>query len=110
MVDDRTRVEPSLTLLRSDQAVFRRLAEGQGGVLLHLDTAAYHGVNEFGAAIWERLSEPRTFSDLLDSLADDLTQPPSGWRDDVRNFVAGLVDRGLVLVGVDDDRVAGRSS
>ena len=33
------------------------LAEGEGGVLLHLDSGQYHGVNPVGLAIWELLED-----------------------------------------------------
>ena len=42
-MDDAARIVPN------PRAVYRKLADGAGGVVLHLDTAAYHGVNETGA-------------------------------------------------------------
>jgi hypothetical protein len=95
---------------RGDRAVYRRLAAGEGGVLLHLDTAAYHGVNEFGTVVWDRLERPMTLQDLLDDLGRELRDAPPTWRDDVRGFIQDLSDRDLLtLTQAPPDRPEGQS-
>jgi hypothetical protein len=83
-------------LARSPRAVHRRLSEGEGSVLLHLDTAAYHGLNDVGTAIWERLERPSTLDELYGALEGQLDGAPPTWRDDVRAFVEALLERDLL--------------
>ena len=47
MTDEGTgvRIERDQMIRPNPRSTFRELAEGSGGVLLHLDTAAYHGLN-----------------------------------------------------------------
>lgn len=84
------------TVRRSDRAVCRRLADKQGAVVLHLDTAAYHGVNEFGALVWDRLAQEQTCGQLLTGLRQELDAPPPGWEGEVVAFLAALAERDLV--------------
>ena len=90
MIDATTKVH------RNPRAVFRRLAEGSGGVLLHLDSTQYHGVNEVGAAIWELTEEDVAFGDLLTALRGRLDDPPADLEADVESFLRELEERGLV--------------
>ena len=89
-------IEPDLMLRQSPRVVFRKLAEGSGGVLLHLDTAAYHGLNEFGAVIWSSLQEGVCFRSLLQDLRAELDEVPPSFEQDLAEFVTALSDRGLV--------------
>ena len=56
---------PDVLVRPNPRAVYRDLADGAGGVVLHLDTAVYHGVNAFGAHVWSSLGEGVTFADLM---------------------------------------------
>jgi hypothetical protein len=90
-------IGPDVTIRQSSRAVFRRLAEGSGGVLLHLDTAAYHGLNDFGVLVWT--SVPRdglAFKSLLDTLSAQVNEVPPQFESDISEFVQGLRERGLV--------------
>lgn len=49
-----------------------------------------------GGAIWRRLSEPRTLSELCAEVSAEFAVRPADVREDVRKFVALLVKRGLV--------------
>lgn len=90
-IDDATRIVPN------PRAVYRKLADGAGGVVLHLDTAAYHGVNETGAYIWSLLEEQGvSLSDLVARLQADMDGAPPALADEVRAFVAALLERDLV--------------
>jgi hypothetical protein len=88
-------LDPSTTILRSDRVEYRSLGDGEGGVLLHLDTAAYHGVNEVGALIWT-LIEGITFQELLHELRARLSDIPPGFEEDIADFIEDLIDRNLV--------------
>ena len=87
-------IDPSTKIVRNERVVFRNLAEG--AVLLHLDTAAYHGVNEMGAAIWERLEAGPTFSELVAGVREDVDDAPPELDDEVGAYVEQLAERGLV--------------
>jgi hypothetical protein len=77
---------------------FRRLADGEGAVLLHLDTAAYHGLNEVGTFIWGTLDSGVTFPELIDRLRAALKDPPDTLEADIRAFLDELAERDLILV------------
>lgn len=90
-------IDPTTKVHRNDRVVFRNLPEG--AVLLHLDTAAYHGVNEVGAAIWELLEPSPAFGELVEQLRGKLDDPPDDLEGDVTAYVEDLAERGLVRVG-----------
>ncbi len=87
---------------RNPRVVSKRLAEGKGAVLLHLDTTAYHSVNEVGAAIWEILEEPSSLRALLDDLRRGFPDAPAELSRDVGAFVDDLLERELLLEGGDE--------
>jgi hypothetical protein len=94
-------IEPTTTVRRSPRATFRRLDDGSA-VILHLDTAQYHGVNEVGAVIWELTEPGPTFEDLVGAVRATIDEPPADLESDVEEFVYALKERGLIdLVSVD---------
>jgi hypothetical protein len=64
-------IDPSTTLAKNENVAFRRLAEGEGGVLLHLESGEYHGINEVGCLIWELVDGERTVDGLVVALGED---------------------------------------
>jgi hypothetical protein len=90
-------MEPSTTVTRSPRAAYRQLTDGSA-VILHLDTAAYHSVNETGAAIWEVLEHASTVGAVIDELGSRLDQTPPSLPDDVSEFLGALAERGLVTL------------
>src|SRR5437763_870542 len=56
-------LDASTTVARHPRVVFRQLGGETGGVVLHLGTAAYHGVNEMGALVFGlwRLTGPVSY-------------------------------------------------
>jgi hypothetical protein len=82
---------------RSERAVFRELADGTG-VLLHLDSTAYHGVNRIGVLIWSLIDEGTTLSRLTDDVRSRVMDPPPEIADDVEEFVRDLSSRELIVV------------
>jgi hypothetical protein len=89
-------IEATTVLRRNPRVEYRSMGEGEGGVLLHLDTAAYHGLNEVGALIWRLLEEPKAFDTLLLELRDRLEQLPPGFEEEIGQFITELTERGLV--------------
>jgi Coenzyme PQQ synthesis protein D (PqqD) len=89
-------IESDTRLRRNPQVVYRELAD-EGGVLLHLETAQYHGVNETGLAIWELLDGERTVADVVADLRVRLDDAPAALEEDVVEFLSALSARGLAV-------------
>jgi Coenzyme PQQ synthesis protein D (PqqD) len=89
-------IQPESTVQHDPRVVFRRLAGEEGGVLLHLDTANYHGVNGIGAAIWELSEDGPSYGTLLARLRGKLEDPPADLTSDVEEFLSDLAERGLI--------------
>lgn len=87
-------VEAGTILERNDRVEHRGLAE-EGGVLLHLDTAQYHGVNSIGALVWELLNDV-TFGELLAELRLRLLDVPETFDEEIAEFLEELIDRDLI--------------
>ena len=87
-------IRATTSILRSPRASFRRLENGSA-VVLHLDTAQYHGLNEVGAAIWD-LADGRTFEEIVRGLHEQLEDAPANLEDDVTEFLEALHERELV--------------
>jgi hypothetical protein len=96
-------IDPSTVVRHDPRATFRRLADEQGGVVLHLDTSLYHGVNEIGAAIWELSEDGLPFGDLVSALRERVEDPPADLEGDIEEFVYALKERGLILLASPDD-------
>jgi hypothetical protein len=92
----RAMLDPATAVRRSPRAAYRKLQDGAGGVLLNLDTAAYHGVNEIGALIWSLLDDGPTISVLIARMRAAVPEAPPQLDDDVAAFVQGLAERELV--------------
>jgi hypothetical protein len=82
-------IDPNTRIVPNPRAVYRKLAEGSGGVVLHLDTAAYHGVNETGALIWST-------RELLEALREEFVGAPASLDDEVAAFLTDLEERNLL--------------
>ena len=80
---------------RNPQVVYRALA-GEGGVLLHLESGTYHGLNEIGTLIWGLLDEEKTFDGLVEKLRERLLDPPDDLSGEVERFLADLRERDLL--------------
>lgn len=81
---------------RSPRAAFHPLEEGQGGVLLHVDTGAYHGLNRVGALIWELLERPLPLRALVEDLRGRFEDPPREMDAEIRAFLEDLKTRDLI--------------
>jgi hypothetical protein len=92
------RLDGDTRLVRNPRIAFRTMAEG-GGVLLHLDTGAYHSVNESGRLMWEAIdADGTTVSEMAQAVVDRFGISTSDAVEDVIEFVSGLVERDLVVV------------
>jgi hypothetical protein len=77
----------------ADQVVFRDL--DQGGVVLHLGSGEYHGLNQAGMLIWGLL-DGRRLDELVAAVRERVQDSPAELEAQVRAFVDGLAQRGLV--------------
>ena len=91
-------MKPDQFVGHSPRAVFRELADDVGGVLLHLDSGAYHGLNATGTLIWNLIGDGSTLGDLLSGLRSRIADAPADLEGDVEDFVQDLVERGLLTV------------
>ena len=92
-------IDSQTTVRRKPDVVFRALQEGEGGVLLHLLSGEYHGLNQLGCVIWGLMDSDRTFGDLVIYVRGQLEDPPASVEQDVSTFLEGLRDRDLVELG-----------
>lgn len=83
-------------LARTPRVAYRELNDGSA-VLLHLDTGAYHGLNDVGALVWEVLETRLTLSELIEAIRGRSDKSPPTVADDVRTFVDQLLERGLLV-------------
>lgn len=81
---------------KSENVAFRRLADGEGGVLLHLESGEYHGINEVGCLIWELVDGERTVDGLVAALDTRIEDPPADLAEHVIAFLHTLRERDLV--------------
>jgi hypothetical protein len=89
-------IQADTRVARNTRVAAHELGRAQGGVLLRLDTGAYHGVNEVGFIVWQLLDMDRTFSELLALLESRLEERPPTLEADITAFLRDLSDRGLV--------------
>lgn len=83
---------------RSPQVVARELAEGEGGVLLHMETGQYHGLNPTGLAIWQLIDDGATVGDIVAGLREQVEDAPPDLEKAVEAFLASIRERDLVVI------------
>ena len=81
---------------KSPHVVARVLGEDGGGVLLHLESGSYHGLNPVGWQIWDLIDGERSSGEILVELGARLGNPPPSLGEDVRTFLDGLRERDLI--------------
>jgi Coenzyme PQQ synthesis protein D (PqqD) len=81
---------------RNARIVHRNVNKDQGSVLLHLDSGAYHGINEVGTMVWDLIESPISFEQLLITLRERLGKVPSTLDADIAAFVKDLEKRDLL--------------
>jgi hypothetical protein len=67
-------------------------------VLLNLDSESYHGLNDVGTRMWEALTSSENLQVAYEKLLMDYEVDPSQLRQDLDDFVAKLVQRGLLEI------------
>ena len=88
----------NMKVTRNERVVYRDLSEDEGAVLLHLDTGAYHGVNNVGGAIWKLLEEEDDVEQVVAKLRLQLRGAPPDLAEEVWEFLHALDQRDLVSI------------
>ncbi len=89
-------IDPTTRIRRNPDVVFRSLEDEQGGVLLHMQSGEYHGLNELGSLIWGLIENETRFADLVDGVRAETEDAPDSVDEDVSRFVEDLSARDLV--------------
>ena len=89
-------IETNTRIRRNPDVVFRPLEDEQGGVLLHMQSGEYHGLNELGSLIWGLMENETRFADLVDGVRAETEDAPTSVDEDVSRFVEDLNARDLV--------------
>lgn len=90
MIDQATRIR------RNPDVVFRSLEEQQGGVLLHLESGEYHGLNDLGSLIWRLIENESTFGQVVAGVRAQTEDAPAEAEQEVSDFLNDLNSRNLV--------------
>ena len=83
---------------KSPDVAYQALAEGEGGVLLSLESGEYHGVNDTGGRIWNLIDGERTVPEIVAELRRELAGAPESLEAEAAEFVESLRARRLVTV------------
>jgi hypothetical protein len=67
-------------------------------VLLNLDSEGYHGLDDMGTHMWEALTSSENIQVAYEKLLADYEVEPSQLRQDLDDFVAKMVQRGLLEI------------
>lgn len=67
-------------------------------VLLNLDSECYHGLDDVGTRMWQALTSSENLQAAYEKLLADYEVDPSQLRQDLDDFVAKMVQRGLLAV------------
>jgi hypothetical protein len=90
MIDQATRIR------RNPDVVYRQLEEEQGGVLLHLESGEYHGLNDLGSLIWRLIENESTFAEVVAGVRSQTDDAPESVDQEVASFLDDLNRRDLV--------------
>jgi hypothetical protein len=89
-------MENGRKIRRNEDVVYRDLAAGEGAVLLHVESGAYHGLNRTGSLIWSLIDGERTRDQIVGEVRAQLDDPPGAIGDDVNHFLDDLRRRNLI--------------
>ncbi len=75
---------------------------GEEVVVLDLGSSSYLGLDDVAARVWELMKQPRSVEEIELTLVKEYDVDPEQCSRDVRAFLTGLIERGLVVVDVAD--------
>ena len=68
-------------------------------VMMDIESGHYYGLDDIGSEIWRRLEAPRTFGELVDSLAADYEADRAVIAEDVRRLLSQMAEHKVVSLG-----------
>lgn len=89
-------IDPSAHIRRGEKAVFAELSAEEGGVLLHMDSGLYYGVNPSGVLIWEMIDGQRTLPQIAEEFRARVDGAPADLEQQIACFLDGLRERNLI--------------
>ena len=92
-------LESTAVIIRNPRVEYRKLSDGGGAVLLNLETAAYHGLNQTGSVIWETVGEGKPLGEVAHQVAALFDDAPPTMPQEVTMFIEDLVERDLLRIG-----------
>jgi hypothetical protein len=104
----RPMIESTEMIIRNPRVEYRKLADGGGAVLLNLDTAAYHGLNQTGSMIWETVGDGKPLGEVVPQVAGLFDDAPPALSQEVTLFIEDLVERDLLRVQHTDPEQASK--
>ena len=88
----------SMTMrVTSPKHVLVRTFENES-VLLNLESESYHGLDDVGTRMWQALTSSENIEAAYQKLLADYEVEPAQLRQDLDDFVAKMVQRGLLEV------------
>ena len=88
----------SMTMrVTSPKHVLVRTFENES-VLLNLDSESYHGLDDVGTRMWQALTSSENIEVAYQKLLADYEVDPALLRQDLDDFVAKMVQRGLLAL------------
>ena len=67
-----------------------------GAAILDLRSNTYFSLNDVGASIWDRMSEPAALEDLVRAVSDEYSVAPEECRDDIAALLDDMLTHGLI--------------
>lgn len=89
-IDDTTMVRRKAAVVGADVA--------DDAILLDIDSGYFFQLNSTGAKIWAFVEQPQTLGALTDHMAASYKVDAETCRSDVAEFVADLIERGVLEV------------
>jgi hypothetical protein len=89
-------VDAAFVPRKNPNVAYRALAAGEGGVILHLESGQYHGINDIGCTIWELIDGARTAGEVADCVREQVDDAPPHLVDDVISFLEAMRERDLL--------------
>lgn len=93
---DAVTIDDTTTLQRKAAVVGADVADD--AILLDIDTGYFFQLNATGAKIWAFVEQPQTLGALTAHMAESYKVDAETCRSDVAEFVADLIDRGVLEV------------
>lgn len=72
--------------------------------VLVLVSGEFIELNAVGSAIWKSLAEHKSTNEIVDALAEKYNAPRSTLERDTENFIAAMVEKGLLNAGSSKDK------